>query len=129
MKFTLAGLVLISLAQASPLLDKVVGSGKTKIVYEHVPFTFTSTYNIIATPDQVVNPNNEFTGGLEGSKGIFNFGINSHENVICYNITLFGFRGDFESPANTATHIHEALKGKAGPPRYVEQETRLSLRV
>ena len=28
------------------------------------PFKFTSTYDIVATPDQVVNSDNEFTGGL-----------------------------------------------------------------
>ncbi|KND93328.1 hypothetical protein TOPH_02145 [Tolypocladium ophioglossoides CBS 100239] len=27
-----------------------------------------------------------FTGGLYGTTGLFNYGINSHENVICYNI-------------------------------------------
>lgn len=25
--------------------------------------------------------------------------------------------GDYQSPAKTATHIHEAAKGKSGPPR------------
>lgn len=81
------------------------------------PFEFTSTYEIVATPDQVVDANNTFTGGLKGAKGLYKFGINSNENVICYNITLTGFKGDYESPADTATHIHEAVKGKAGPPR------------
>ena len=81
------------------------------------PFDFTSTYKIEATPDQVVDANNTYTGGLAGAHGIYKFGINSKENVICYNITLTGFQGDYQSPAVTATHIHEAVKGKAGPPR------------
>jgi hypothetical protein len=81
------------------------------------PFTFTSTYEVIATPEQVVDMNNTFTGGLKGAKGLYKLGINSKENVICYNITLTGFQGDYQSPAATATHIHEAVKGKAGPPR------------
>jgi hypothetical protein len=33
------------------------------------------------------------------------------------NITLSGVTGDYMSPAKTATHIHEAAVGKAGPPR------------
>lgn len=57
------------------------------------PFVFTSTYSIVATPDQVVNPQNQFTGGLAGAIGYYNFGINSYENTICYNITLVGFQG------------------------------------
>ena len=81
------------------------------------PFVFTSTYNVVATPDQVVDANNTLTGGLAGAKGWFNYGINSHENVICFNITLENFRGEYASPATTATHIHQAPKGKAGPPR------------
>merc|ERR1712193_393051 len=28
------------------------------------PFEFTSTYSVVATPDQVVNSDNEFTGGF-----------------------------------------------------------------
>ncbi|KAJ3498680.1 hypothetical protein NLG97_g926 [Lecanicillium saksenae] len=81
------------------------------------PFTFTSTYHVVATPDKVVDAQNNFTGGLQGSSGSFLFGINSHENVICYNITITGFRGDYQSPARSATHIHEAAVGKSGPPR------------
>ncbi|KAL6709831.1 hypothetical protein ACN47E_000616 [Coniothyrium glycines] len=79
-------------------------------------FTFTSTHNIAAVPEQVVN-GTEPTGGLAGTTGQFNFGINSVANMICYNITLHNFQGDFDSPATTATHIHEAARGASGPPR------------
>merc|ERR1712118_284160 len=44
------------------------------------PFEFTSTYSVVATPDQVVNSDNEFTGGLEGAKGFYEYGINSEED-------------------------------------------------
>ncbi|KXJ88102.1 hypothetical protein Micbo1qcDRAFT_123360 [Microdochium bolleyi] len=89
-----------------------------KILYKsRGPFDFTSTYEIVAEPKQVVNPQNEFTGGLEGALGYFNFGLNSHEDVICYNITLVNFRGDYQSMAKTSTHIHEGAPGKTGPPR------------
>jgi hypothetical protein len=79
-------------------------------------FAFSSTHFISAVPEQVVN-GTELTGGLAGASGTFNFGINSAANMICYNITLHEFQGDFDSPATTATHIHEAARGASGPPR------------
>jgi len=72
---------------------------------------------VIAVPEQVVDANNTFTGGLKGARGVYRFGINSKENVICYNITITGFQGEYQSPAISATHVHEAVRGKAGPPR------------
>merc|ERR1711988_2035057 len=81
------------------------------------PFEFTSTYSVVATPDQVVNSDNEFTGGLAGAKGYYEYGINSKEDYICWNIVLENFRGEYQSAADTSTHIHEAPKGQAGPPR------------
>jgi len=79
-------------------------------------FTFTSTHSIHALPENVVDGTTP-TGGIAGASGIFNYGINSHANMICYNITLHNFQGEFESPATTATHIHEAALGASGPPR------------
>jgi hypothetical protein len=57
--------------------------------------------------------------GLEGASGSFRFGLNSELDYICYNIELYGFPENlnYSSPANTATHIHQAPKGSAGPPR------------
>jgi hypothetical protein len=79
-------------------------------------FTFSSMQAINAVPEEVVN-GTEATGGLAGASGTFHFGINSAMNIICYNITLHNFQGEFDSPATTATHIHEAAKGASGPPR------------
>ena len=79
-------------------------------------FSFTSTHSIHAVPEEVVN-GTEPTGGLAGASGTFAFGINSAANMICYNITLHNFQGEFDSPATTATHIHEAARGASGPPR------------
>lgn len=100
------------------------------------PFEFTSTYNLIATPDRVVNADSESAPGEAGSMGFYNYGINSKLDIICYvsddmlrmtlikvltryhkNITLFGVTGPYDSPAVTATHIHQAAEGAAGPPR------------
>lgn len=79
-------------------------------------FAFSSTQFIQAVPEAVVN-GTEATGGLAGATGTFNFGIHSALNMICYNITLQNFQGEFSSPATTATHIHEAALGASGPPR------------
>lgn len=83
------------------------------------PKYFTSTYEVKATPDQVVNANNTFTGGLDGAEGLYRYGINKDCDVICYDIIITGFRGEYQSPARTATHIHEGAVAKNGPPRYV----------
>jgi hypothetical protein len=79
-------------------------------------FDLSSTHFVNAVPEEVVN-GTEPTGGLAGASGTFNFGINSASNMICYNITLHNFQGEFDSPATTATHIHEAARGASGPPR------------
>ncbi|KAL8997639.1 MAG: hypothetical protein Q9169_003118 [Polycauliona sp. 2 TL-2023] len=81
---------------------------------------FTSTFHVLATPDQVVNGTGDaavFTGGLEGSQATYDFGINVDLDIICYNIKLTGFRGEYQSPAKTATHVHEGARGRNGPPR------------
>lgn len=82
-------------------------------------FNFTSTYHILATPDQVVNgtTNPIFTGGLPGSSATYDFGIDVELELICYSIKLTGFRGEYRSPAKTATHVHEGARGRNGPPR------------
>lgn len=78
---------------------------------------FTSEYAIVALPNQVVDANNTYTGGLPGARGQYIFRLNSNTNTICYDITLEGFQGEYQSPAVTATHIHEATAGLSGPPR------------
>ncbi|CRK12351.1 hypothetical protein HYQ45_017819 [Verticillium longisporum] len=108
----------IGLAAAKPV---PVSHPVVEAVAPHVaangPFTFTSTYNLIATPDRVINADNEVAPGEAGSMGYYNYGINSELDIICYNITLTGVTGPYDSPAVTATHIHEAAEGASGPPR------------
>ena len=82
-------------------------------------FYFDAEYVVKATPDQVISTAGASVPGQPHARGIFKYGINVAENTICYNITLSGVTGDYSSPAVTATHIHEAIKGKAGPPRLV----------
>lgn len=48
------------------------------------PFCFTSTYQIVATPDQVVNANNTAVPGETGAIGYYNYGIQSDMDLICW---------------------------------------------
>ncbi|WP_314457080.1 CHRD domain-containing protein [uncultured Microbacterium sp.] len=81
------------------------------------PSQFTSAFTVMATPDQVINNDGVATPGQSGATGTFTFRINSDQEIICYDIRLEGVSGDYQSPAKTATHIHEAAVGKPGPPR------------
>ena len=86
-------------------------------------FSFDAEYVIKATPDQVIANGGSPAPGQPGARGLFKYGINIAENTICYNITLSGVTGAYQSPAITATHIHEGVKGKPGPPRLVRNTT------
>jgi hypothetical protein len=101
-------------AAALTLFAAAPASAETEVAE---PSTFTSAFTVMATPDQVINAEGAVTPGQEGATGTFDFRINSEQNIICYDITLSGVSGDYESPAKTATHIHEAAAGKSGPPR------------
>ena len=81
------------------------------------PATFTSAFTSVATPDQVLNGQGVSTPGQPGALGSFTFRINSDLDIICYDIFLAGVTDDYMSPAKTATHIHQAAAGVAGPPR------------
>ena len=81
------------------------------------PATFTSAFTAMATPDAVVDADSAATPGEPGASGSFMYRINSDLEVICYDITLTGVTPPYTSPAKTATHIHQAAAGKAGPPR------------
>ncbi|THV49659.1 hypothetical protein BGAL_0185g00140 [Botrytis galanthina] len=80
------------------------------------PFVFTSTYNVVALGSEVRNGTVSVSGPSD-AVGYFNYGINAHQDIICYNITLLNVAGTYQSPAKTATHIHEAARGASGPPR------------
>jgi hypothetical protein len=81
------------------------------------PSSFTSAFTVMATPEQVLNADAVATPGEAGATGQFNLRVNSDLDIICYDITLTGVTGDYMSPAKTATHIHQAATGLAGPPR------------
>lgn len=81
------------------------------------PDAFTSAFSVMAVPGEVIDSDGEVSPGEEGATGDFMFWINSETEVICYEITLNGVTGEYDSPAVTATHIHEAGAGESGPPR------------
>lgn len=81
------------------------------------PAEFTSAFTVMATPDMVIDSEGEPAPGEEGAVGAFTYMINSDEEIICYELELTGVTPPYESPARTATHIHEAPAGEAGPPR------------
>lgn len=92
------------------------GSGDDGKSKSDGPFTFTSTYHVTAVGSEVVNGTTPAPGPKE-AVGFFRYGINSDLDTICFNITLLNVVGDYQSPALTATHIHQAVKGASGPPR------------
>jgi hypothetical protein len=94
---------------------------------------WTSTYHVKAVGAEVRNGTVSVPGPKE-AVGYFDFQINSREDRICYvrppspipvlitniitqQITLYNVAGTPQSPAKTATHIHEAVRGASGPPR------------
>ncbi|MEU3307767.1 CHRD domain-containing protein [Nocardiopsis sp. NPDC006832] len=83
------------------------------------PETFTSEFTVDATPDMVVDAENQPVDGEEGATGTFGLRLNSDEEIICYDIEFSGVTEPFESSAETATHLHEAAEGEFGPPRVV----------
>ncbi|KAK5693047.1 hypothetical protein LTR97_010523 [Elasticomyces elasticus] len=101
--FAASCLALISVVTANPIFD---GGKKTNA------WKGGKDWN----PDQVINGTVP-TPGEPGAIGYYDFGINSKLDVICYDIVLKGVTGDYQSPAKTATHIHQAVKGASGPPR------------
>jgi hypothetical protein len=101
-------------AAALTLLAAMPASAETTVPE---PERFTSAFTVMATPDQVLNADGVATPGEPGATGRFDLRLDSTSNTICYDIALTGVTGEYQSPAKTATHIHQAAVGKAGPPR------------
>lgn len=99
------------------------------------PSYFTSAVYGRPGPGNVVNQQNVATAGQPGAYGHFceqslprvlatrthtpsaAYFINSDKEIICYDIRTVGVTGEYDSPAVTATHIHEGGAGVSGPPR------------
>jgi len=104
-----AAATLAATTAAPALAQDDINARSPELVSE--PSSFTSMWSVMADPDQLAEP------GEPGASGRYDLRIDSDSNIICFDIVLNGVTGDYESPANTATHIHEADAGEAGPPR------------
>lgn len=107
--------VLTALTTSAVALSVGAASAQDAEVPE--PSSFTSMFTAMATPDMVINADGVATPGEPGATGTFDYRINSDDEVICYDIVLRGVTPPYMSPARTATHIHQAAEGAAGPPR------------
>jgi hypothetical protein len=81
------------------------------------PDRFTSMFTAMASPEMVIGTDGKPAPGQPGATGTFDYRINSDEEILCYGLRLEGVTGEYKSPARTATHIHQAAEGQAGPPR------------
>ncbi|PWN47867.1 hypothetical protein IE53DRAFT_195797 [Violaceomyces palustris] len=111
-------------ASPAPLLSLNIGGSlsaeiNTKSLGKacKAPPSFTSAYFVRATPDTIVANDGSKPPGQTGAIGRYNLYLNSHEEKICWDIELEGVTGEYSSPAKTATHVHQANAGSAGPPR------------
>lgn len=77
------------------------------------PSYFTSTYKVLATPDQIIAPNGTSIAGQCGAYAVFELMINVDLNVLCYNVTTYNLALPYLDASST--HIHQASKGKYGP--------------
>merc|ERR1711939_1093875 len=86
---------------------------------------FTSTYSVVATPDQVINTDQIPAPGEPGAVGYYNYGINSKDDVICYDIVLKGVTGfkvaqieanpaGFFTDAHTTLYVPGVVRGQLG---------------
>jgi hypothetical protein len=77
------------------------------------PASFSSSFSVGADADQVP------PGGEPGATGTFDLRLDATSDTICFDIELRGVTPPYESPADTATHIHQGAVGEPGPPRVV----------
>jgi len=93
-------LVLLAAAAAAQTTGTMVGE----------PASFTSNFSVRATGAEVPEG-----AGDPDATGVFDLRLASGQEIICYDITLRGVTPPFESPAPTATHIHDGDPGVVGP--------------
>ncbi|MGH8934491.1 MAG: CHRD domain-containing protein [Egibacteraceae bacterium] len=96
------------------LLAASAGAQTTGTMVEE-PASFTSNFSVRATADEVPE-GEDGRRGEPGATGTFGLRLASEQEIICYDITLRGVTPPFESPAPTATHIHDGDPGVVGPP-------------
>jgi hypothetical protein len=73
----------------------------------------TTEFTVQGDPAQVPD---EEGGGNPDASATFDLQLFPDEEVICFDICARGVTPPYESPATTATHIHEGDRGVVGPP-------------
>lgn len=101
--------LLVTMMAATAASAQVHNHDAPELVDE--PESFTSMFSVGASAEDVVD------GGEPGATGQFDLRLDADSDTICFDIELDGVTPPYESPANTATHIHESPEGVVGPPR------------
>lgn len=114
-RWTGAGVLATAATLAVGGLGSTAQADTTELVDR--PDSFTSAFVVEATGDQVVAMDGTTGVGSPDGTGRFVFLVNSEEEIICWDITTEGVAPPYQSPARTATHIHQAAAGTNGPPR------------
>lgn len=109
---------LVTLAVGALLLTGVVfaatATAQTTGTQVSEPGSFTSNFSVAADASQVPEQD-DGSRGEPRATGTSTLRLNSDDDIICHDITLRGVTPPFESPAPTATHIHDGPAGMAGP--------------
>lgn len=117
----LTATLLASATVAAPVLEERGNWDKSKTspggAWVKEPKYFTSAFSTRAIPSLVIANSGAPAPGQANAFGHFGFKVNSKEDIICWDIRTVNVTGEYSSPAVTATHIHQAAKGSAGPPR------------
>ena len=114
---SLAAVALTVQASMAAPLEARNNNGGGRINFVDEPHKFTSAFHTRAVNTTIINTAGVPVNGQPGAFGQYALRVNSDKEIICWDITLVGVTGDYMSPAITATHMHEAAAGLAGPPR------------
>lgn len=77
------------------------------------PASFTSAFRVDANATQVP-ADDQGNRGNTAATGVWDLQINADQEIICFDITVDGINPPYESPAMTATHIHQGAPGEVG---------------
>lgn len=110
-----AAVLLTAAAPAALAQMPDAGPGRPGGTEVREPATFTSQFSVAADPGSVP-AGDDGQRGQTGASGTFDVRLNSDLEIVCFDATLRGVEPPFQSPAATATHIHQGLPGQVGPP-------------
>ena len=82
------------------------------------------SFSVSATPGAV--PQEDGERGNESASATYDLDLYVDAEVVCYDISVSGVSGDWESPAPTANHIHAGNVGLVGPAIVAFPDCRVS---